>query len=268
MKQRVISAIIMLIIFVPILLIGGTIYNLFILFLAILSLNEILELRDTKHPLPIPVKLLSFLVFAYLVLNISNNDHNGFIYLLDYRSISLIIFIFLIPIIIYHNNRTYNINDGIFLIGIVFFLGISFNLFILLREHTLLHIFYLIITTTMTDTYALISGILIGKHKLLEDISPKKTLEGLIIGTIFGVAIGCVFYYIAIDSKINIFYLILCTTLLSIIGQFGDLVFSSIKRFYNRKDFSNLIPGHGGILDRLDSIIFVALAYVLFMFII
>ena len=55
-----------------------------------------------------------------------------------------------------------------------FFLGISFNLFILLHEHTLLHIFYLILITTMTDTYALISGILISKHKLLEDISPKK----------------------------------------------------------------------------------------------
>jgi phosphatidate cytidylyltransferase len=56
------------------------------------------------------------------------------------------------------------------------------------------------------------------------------------------------------------------TTLLSLIGQFGDLAFSSIKRLYNKKDFSNLMPGHGGILDRLDSFIFVSLGYILLMF--
>ena len=63
--------------------------------------------------------------------------------------------------------------------------------------------------------------------------------------------------------KSNIFILILVTLLLSLIGQFGDLVFSSIKRHYKIKDFSNLMPGHGGILDRLDSSIFVILAYMI-----
>jgi phosphatidate cytidylyltransferase len=107
---------------------------------------------------------------------------------------------------------------------------------------------------------------LIGKHKLLESISPKKTWEGLIFGTIFGVLIGSVFYYITINDSINVLHLVLGTTLISLVGQMGDLVFSSIKRFYNKKDFSNLLPGHGGILDRIDSFIFAVLSYVLLKF--
>lgn len=261
MKIRVISAIIALAIFIPALLIGQTVFKIFILIVALLSLNEILDLRETKHLLPIPIKLLTFFVFTYLIFNFTTNN---FIYSLDYQNISLIMFVFLLPIIIYHNNKIYNINDSMFLVGVVFFLGLFFNLVIILQEYSINHVFYLFLIPATTDIYAYITGNLIGKHKLLPAISPKKTWEGLVVGTIFSVLISSVFYYIAIDNTFNIIYLLLISAFLSLIGQLGDLVFSSIKRFYNRKDFSNLIPGHGGLLDRLDSIIFVILAYVLF----
>ncbi len=261
MKKRVISALIALAIFIPSLLIGKTIFKLFILMVALLSLNEFLDLRETKYKLPIPIKLLTFFVFTYLIFNFTTN---GFTYSIDYQNISLIMFLFLLPIIIYHNNNVYNINDSMFLIGIVFFLGLSFNLVIILQEYSVNHVFYLFLIPAITDIYAYISGNLIGKHKLLPAISPNKTWEGLIVGTVFSVLISAVFYYIAIDSTFNLGLLFLITAFLSLIGQLGDLVFSSIKRFYKRKDFSNLIPGHGGLLDRLDSIIFVILAYILF----
>ena len=97
----------------------------------------------------------------------------------------------------------------------------------------------------------------------MPDISPKKTWEGLVGGTFFGVLISGIFYYQMINNSVPVFQLSMIITFLSLIGQFGDIVFSSIKRYYGKKDFSNLIPGHGGILDRMDSIIFVLLGFVL-----
>ncbi|MDD2203145.1 MAG: phosphatidate cytidylyltransferase [Bacilli bacterium] len=263
MKQRTITALLILLICIPILVIGGTLFNLFVVLISILGLKEMIDVRDHKSQLPIVPKLIALGTITYLVVNISPNM--GAIYLLDYRTIAFVMLLLLLPIIVYHDSRVYNITDAFFLIGSVFLLGISLNLLIMLRTENVMIVIYLFVITVMTDTWALIAGKLVGKYKLLESISPKKTWEGLIAGTIFGVLFGAVFYYITIDNNINVLTLILGTTLLSLIGQLGDLVFSSIKRLYNKKDFSNLMPGHGGILDRLDSFLFVALGY-LFLF--
>lgn len=262
MKQRIITALILLIIFIPIILLG-IIFNLVVLSIGIIGLKEMLEIKDIKNKLPLVMKLMTFGSFIYLVSNMSVT--NDFVFLLDYRSIAVIIMIILLPIIIYHNNNVYNINDALFLVGTIFFLGLSFNLFIMLRDHNLMILLYLMIITITTDTFAFIGGSLVGEHKLLESISPKKTWEGLVVGTLLGTLFSSVFYYIAINDSIEILYLIFGTIMLSLIGQLGDLVFSSIKRLYNKKDFSNIFPGHGGVLDRLDSLLFVVLGYVLLM---
>ena len=107
-------------------------------------------------------------------------------------------------------------------------------------------------------------GRLIGRRKLLEEISPNKTWEGMLSGTLLGTLLASVFYITVLNSQANIALIIFVTLFLSIIGQFGDLVFSAIKRYFGIKDFSNIMPGHGGILDRLDSIIFVMLGFIFF----
>ena len=143
----------------------------------------------------------------------------------------------------------------------IFFLSLSFVLLSVVRNARLALIVYLFLITILTDTFAYLTGLLIGKHKMIECVSPKKTWEGSIGGTFMGVFISTVFYLTVINPDAGVIKMGLVGLFLSILAQFGDLVFSSIKRFFNKKDFSNLIPGHGGILDRLDSIIFVLLGF-------
>ncbi|MDD6942770.1 MAG: phosphatidate cytidylyltransferase [Muribaculaceae bacterium] len=123
----------------------------------------------------------------------------------------------------------------------------------------------------LNDTGAYLVGCSIGRHKLIERVSPKKTWEGFFGGLIFSMAVSLlIFYFIKpfegmehIDMSL-IFWLSV-GAIVSIIGTWGDLIESMIKRDLQIKDSGNLIPGHGGILDRIDSILFVLPAILLFL---
>ncbi len=110
----------------------------------------------------------------------------------------------------------------------------------------------------ITDSFAYFCGSFFGKHKLIPKISPKKTVEGSVGGTVF-CAIFCAIYGFIVDSittlSVNYVALVISGLFLSIISQIGDLNASYIKRTHEIKDFGNLFPGHGGMLDRFDSVI-------------
>ena len=141
------------------------------------------------------------------------------------------------------------------------FLGIAFNFLIVIRNIDILFLLYVVLVTIMSDTFAHFFGTKIGKNKLCPKVSPNKTVEGLLGGLFFGTFIGSVFFLTFINTMSNIFYVIVISLALSLIAEFGDLVFSAIKRRYNVKDYGNIMPGHGGVLDRLDSILFAILAF-------
>lgn len=263
MKTRTISAIIMVLIALPLLIMGGRPYNFGIYLLSLLALKEFIDIKSTKKEVPIFIKVISFVVMSLMILSNFNTD--TVIFSIEYPYIAGIFIAFLIPTVLYHNRETYSVNDAFYLIGGIFFLSASMLLLISIRSIRLAIMIYLILIATMTDTFALLTGMLIGKHKLLVEISPNKTIEGTLGGTFFGTFIPVVFYYNVIDQTVSLPILIFATIFLSIMGQFGDLTMSAIKRYYGKKDFSNLIPGHGGILDRFDSILFILLAYVFFM---
>lgn len=261
MKKRILSAVIMTIIFIPLLVLGGKGFAVLMSILAVFGLYELLKIKETKTKIPTIMKFFAYLIVLFL--SLSNMNAIDFHYTINYKVISLIIFAFLLPLVFLHDNEKYNISDALFLIGCTLFLGYSFNLIMVIRNYDLMYIIYLLLIAIITDTFAFITGILIGEIKLAPMISPLKTVEGMIGGTIMGVFVATCFYHVFINPNFSLVILLLITTGLSLVGQMGDLVFSMIKRYYNQKDFSNLIPGHGGILDRFDSLIFIALASIL-----
>lgn len=106
-----------------------------------------------------------------------------------------------------------------------------------------------------TDTFAYLFGLTLGKHKLCPTISPKKTIEGSFGGILGSILMCLIINYLLFNYKV--FLIVLLAVIGSVFAQVGDLFASRIKREFNIKDFSNLILGHGGILDRYDSILFV-----------
>jgi len=129
-------------------------------------------------------------------------------------------------------------------------------------------IWYALFSAWGTDVFAYVIGktFKLGRHKFSK-VSPNKSIEGCISGLIGAVAICLIFTACMdkfLDFEISYIKVLVVSIILSIIGQFGDFAASSIKRYTGIKDFSNLIPGHGGLLDRIDSLIFIApFAYIL-----
>ncbi len=141
---------------------------------------------------------------------------------------------------------------------ITFYLAVLGGFILLLANHPdgALRILVLVVLIACNDTFAYIAGVLLGKHKLAPSISPKKSWEGLIGGAIASIVGGSlIFHYLfevnwIVGAAIGVMTVITATC--------GDLIESAIKRDLAIKDMSNLLPGHGGIMDRLDSALFTA----------
>lgn len=137
----------------------------------------------------------------------------------------------------------------------------------LVGEAGLLLLFLLLNFSSISDIFAYFVGSAVGKHKLAPVVSPKKTIEGAVgglVGATVFTAIICIIFEAIYPVNINMVALLIATPFLSAIGMMGDLFMSSIKRTYGIKDYGNLMPGHGGVLDRLDSVLMVAPALVCF----
>ena len=264
MKTRVISAIVAAAIVIPIFLYGKWLFSLGAVILASLAYLELLKLKESHKNFPNIVRLLGFLSLVHIVLYKNNLYSVG----ISYFSITLTFMLLLIPTIFIDKDR-YTTKDALYLAGFILFLGGFFNLLISIRNGGLSSIngkwllLYLVLIAVVTDTFAYVIGSLIGKHKLIPSVSPKKSVEGSVGGSLVGTIICTIFFVNLVSNDKNIVIVVLMTLILTIIGQIGDLFFSKIKRENKIKDFSNIMPGHGGILDRLDSLSFITFSYIL-----
>ncbi len=255
MKKRVLSAAVLIAIFVPLIIIKGVLFQIGLGIVSLLIYKEILDLVKKNKDIPSLVKFLGMFSLLIIVYNIQNEN-------ILYFSLGLMLLTYLIPTIFY-NSEEYSTNTAFYLIGWTLLIGIFLGSLNYLVNNNILTFVFLLLITIFNDTFALIFGKLIGQHKLLPKVSPNKTWEGSISGFLLGTFIAVMFYINIINPTIDLFLLIIVTGILSIVGQLGDLLFSKIKREAKIKDFSNLIPGHGGLLDRFDSLIFVEIAFMM-----
>lgn len=250
MKKRLIGAFIVLSVLITSLILGDNVFDVVISIIALLGLKELIDIKYKNRNI-IFIKILTYILLGLFMFN-------NLVLKFDSKIVicaSLILLI--LPIIFYDDKDKYNINDSLYLFGIIFFLGYAFLNIIEIRNISIVKCIYIFVIAFITDTYAYISGMLIGKHRFT-DISPKKTIEGCLIGGIMGSFIGSMFYY-SLVGDLSIIKTIIMSIVLVFLSETGDLIFSSIKRYFGKKDYSNIIPGHGGILDRFDSVVFVSL---------
>ena len=258
MLKRIISGILLFVVLIPIVISNGKPFLIMIGVLSLLALKEILDLKKSHEKYPSGIEFLA-MVSMFLLIFYEYEVHgetNGVSSVL----LSLLSMGFLLPTMLKYKNTNYETKDAFYLIGVLLFLSTAFHQVMVLRNQNVWLLLYILLISTITDIFAYLVGKLIGKKKIFPAISPNKTYAGTIGGVIFGTIIPTVFYALVISNEC-LLEVAVTSFILSIISVLGDLLFSKIKRENDVKDFSDLIPGHGGILDRFDSFIFVVLAY-------
>ena len=273
LKVRTITAAVLTIIILPIAFFGGIVIDIFLGLLTIGAAYELEKMFKKENKwgfYNIASIVLSLLVYVSLVVIFSIQTYDTFKYIL--MVISSVFLIEGFMMIFVKSSTVETLGNSLIT---AFYPSIGFASMALIRNFNtdlyrdgLFILLFGIIVCIMTDMFAYFFGKAFGKHKL-SPISPKKSWEGSIAGTVFAVVFGTLFSMLTGVSKfifgdINVFLLILFTALLSlvlsIIDEIGDLFASKLKRYYGIKDYSNIFPGHGGILDRFDSYIFVSVA--------
>lgn len=267
MKNRIITGLLIGIIVVPLLLLGNIPFLVGILLLLGGVSYEISSIKK-HHSLIKALTIAMVCGFAlYNYFNVSNT--------MQISMLSIFIPTFIYYFIAIWNEK-FEFKEATFLSLFVILMNLFSQSLFFTRSlnNNANALVYVILTTCSVDIFALFIGCKFGKHKLNPRISPKKSIEGAIGGILCSLALALIFnlffpIFPATETTnvlnlsfnnnlkfISPFKVILITLLLTVIGQLGDLAFSMIKRHYEIKDFGNLLPGHGGLTDRIDSVCF------------
>ncbi len=267
MKKRVLSAIvgiaILLLIVIPDI---PLLVNIAVAIISCIGTFEFYKAFKTKGYKPFEaigyIASLSIICIGYL--------DNEIIKTVLFFALPVILFILFCRSII--TNLKYNVMDiAVTVLGVIYVAFLfSFIVFTRHLENGYYYIWYILAGAWATDTFAYLVGVKFGKHKFTE-VSPKKSIEGA-IGGIIGCAVfyGLFTWYLnTLGIQINIIVMIILGIIVSIVSEIGDLAESSIKRYCEVKDSGAIMPGHGGILDRFDSVLMIVpVIYMFFQFVI
>lgn len=253
MKQRIITGVIAAALFIPFVIYGGWPFTVVVYALAAVAMYEILRMKHLSI-FSVPGIIGTLSLFAILM-PVSLEEQ-----ILEWTSYSKfeLLFIAVILLLVYSVivKNQFTFDDVAFVVLGALYIGIGFYYFIETRGAGLQYVVFALLIVWTTDSGAYFTGRKLGKNKLWPEISPNKTVEGFIGGILIAVifAIGM---HLITPFETSWAILIIVTIVSSIFGQMGDLVESAIKRHYDVKDSGAILPGHGGILDRFDSLLFV-----------
>ncbi|MBQ8056892.1 MAG: phosphatidate cytidylyltransferase [Ruminococcus sp.] len=257
MKTRLISAGIGIVLCIVLMILGeinSIVIRVAIALVTALICGELLTAKGLHKNLKISIPCVAF----GLLMPLFSGS------LLKYIPIYLFAVIFFTIMVAFHDSV--KVEDAMFAFGGTMLLTLSMTSFTLTACNPIGYSSFWIVLTLgvpwLSDSGAYFAGVFLGKHKLCPEISPKKTVEGafggLISGTLGSLLIGLVFLLIYKDVTINFIPLLIIGFINPIVSIIGDLSFSVIKRSCGIKDFGSIMPGHGGMLDRFDSIILCA----------
>ncbi len=294
MKTRIITAIIIGLVMIPCIILGDWPFVILVSFLSIAAIYESLHITGKKYPWYIYLIMYIFtfsFIFWIFKSDLAYYENNHF-YIKDIRISTMgVAFMLAILFTISVFNEKIDTKDVFYLFTMSLFLGISMQSVLFLRFSpgafdvenkyfsnsfiTCLLFVYVILGTCLNDIFAYFVGVLLGKHKMNPRVSPKKTWEGFIGGIVLSSLFTMIFAIICekcfniplIPGNLDLahwYNILFASLLISFSAVLGDLMFSLIKRSYNIKDYGNIFPGHGGVLDRFDSLLITSLLAAIF----
>ena len=282
MKQRIITGAILIALFLPFVILGGIPYIILMTIAMGFGMFELLKATEgkieksdeKKRCLSWPKWIIALVIIITMVGSIypyliSLMNGEGF----TFSSVTIPVIPFIVLAFLLFSGSVFsekiNIQDVLMVLGMSTFLMVGGQSLLLVRDMGGAFLVFVLLTCFITDAGAYFTGYLCTKnfktHKLNERISPKKTIEGSIGGMVLGTLIPFLVTLIPLlslenDAVYGITFkwwmIIILSFIMTITAQLGDLTFSAIKRHYDVKDYSQLFPGHGGVLDRFDSILF------------
>ncbi len=264
MKQRIITGAVMAAIGIPILIFSDyIIYPIALSILAIIAVWELLGLTAFRKS--IAVLLPSYIIVAALpIISYKVSSIEGALSMIIGLAASLFGYmIYLIGYAVVKRGKVKLADVSLFYVYFSY-ICLAFTSISLLRyiPNGVYYYILILLASWVCDIFAYFVGFAIGEHKLIPEVSPKKTVEGAVGGVFFAtiscLVFGIIISYVSGAPKPNFLALATYGIILSIISQFGDLSASLLKREKGKKDFGNIFPGHGGVLDRFDSMLPVA----------
>ncbi len=257
MLKRTITAVVAIMLFIPICIYSDTVvFPIAMAILSVIGVYEMLGCVGVRKNYSIAVVSLIFGAMPIVPFFVKNEPINIVF------ALSVVYLILIYATDVFSRGKIdYTLSASAFM-G-VFYISVSFTSIVLLRQQSNYLYLLVFIGPWVSDTFAYIFGRLLGKHKLIPEVSPKKTIEGSVAGIIFA-AISYVVYAIIItkyfDTSVTPNYVIMAVSgvIVSVVSQIGDLSASAVKRHFGIKDYGFIFPGHGGVMDRFDSVVMTA----------